>query len=421
MVAMRNIIATLCLTFAVLLFLFLVLPIFFNAPASASDCSKKAQKQAESRGNYYTPEGARAFGLKVQEFVKANDLAGIFSLVDGELQHGPRKKFIADKSFDEIFDKSWRISVLTHEPDCSPVGWRGFMLGNGKVWYNKSKKGWNIFSINGATVESATIKSVGWTVDEKTMHPLCFIRPWMSGDNFEEFAEFYEIDDLQEMFRAPGQFMGEKISNYEPIKPSWCSDDGECETISLVGELNQCTPETFEFEDRDGSVWIKVSTDDGDIEYEYKVLKEFDAKKCSKLAPGIGVDCQESYLVSIGDYSGGSMGWDTSYGIYGLFDLPNLGPSIVPLIFFQSKNDALNYLDQINVKETYKDDKEDGSEESYYDNGQLREKGTYKDGKKEGFWESYYDNGQLHYEGTYKDGKKEGSWEFYDKNGQLKE
>ena len=43
------------------------------------------------------------------------------------------------------------------------------------------------------------------------------------------------------------------------------------------------------------------------------------------------------------DYCG-SMGWDMSYGIYGLFDLEKLGPSIVPLIFFENKNKALNYL-----------------------------------------------------------------------------
>ena len=42
-----------------------------------------------------------------------------------------------------------------------------------------------------------------------------------------------------------------------------------------------------------------------------------------------------SILVKAGDYSGGSMGWDMSYGIYGLFDLDKLGPSIIPLIFLK--------------------------------------------------------------------------------------
>ena len=78
-----------------------------------------------------------------------------------------------------------------------------------------------------------------------------------------------------------------------------------------------------------------------------KSIHQFTLKKqqCSKLAPNIGAKCRKAYLISVGDYSGGSMGWDISYGIYGLFDLPNFGPSIVPLKFFQNKNEALNFLD----------------------------------------------------------------------------
>ena len=40
------------------------------------------------------------------------------------------------------------------------------------------------------------------------------------------------------------------------------------------------------------------------------------------------------------------MGWDMSYGIYGLFDVPEFGTSIVPLVFFENKNSALNFLEQ---------------------------------------------------------------------------
>jgi len=40
------------------------------------------------------------------------------------------------------------------------------------------------------------------------------------------------------------------------------------------------------------------------------------------------------------------VGFDTSFGIYGFFDLPNFGPSIVPLKFFPNKNEGLNFLDE---------------------------------------------------------------------------
>ena len=326
--------------------LLLSLPLFCISPTLANQCSKGDQEYAETWDHYYTPEGAYAFGLKVQQLVKNKDLQGIFSLVEGELQSGPRKKFVNSKLFKEIFDDEWVELVLSSEPPCSPVGWRGFMLGNGMIWYNKSKTGWEIFSINGATNESVEKPLVGWSIDKKIVHPFCFNRPWMSGDNFEEFAEFFSINDLEQFKETPGRFMGNSISDFAPIKPSWCSNDGECKNIALAAELNQCNLGNFDFEDRDGSVWIKDSSKGYDVEYEYRILNELNPDKCSKLAPDIGVECKESYLVSVGDYSGGSMGWDISYGIYGFFDLPNLGPSIVPLMFFPNKNEALNFLEK---------------------------------------------------------------------------
>ena len=53
----------------------------------------------------------------------------------------------------------------------------------------------------------------------------------------------------------------------------------------------------------------------------------------------------------------------------------------------------------------YKDGKEHGSTEWYYENGQLSVKLTYKDGTQHGPYESYHENGQLKRKATYKDGK----------------
>lgn len=126
----------------------------WTAPALANECSKEDRDYADFWDNYYVPEEARAFGMKIQRLVLNKDLPGMFSLVEGELQNGPRKSFVANKSFQEVFDDSWVDSVLSDEAPCSPVGWRGFMLGNGMIWYNKSKSGWEIFSINGAAQEA---------------------------------------------------------------------------------------------------------------------------------------------------------------------------------------------------------------------------------------------------------------------------
>ena len=94
-------------------FLFLFLTLLLNTPASASECSAKDNEYAASWDNYYSPEGARAFGLKIQKLVKEKDLKGIFFLVNGELQSGPRKRSLVHKSFDEVFDAAWIDLVVS--------------------------------------------------------------------------------------------------------------------------------------------------------------------------------------------------------------------------------------------------------------------------------------------------------------------
>ena len=320
--------------------------IFLISPVMANECSKKDQDSAGFWQNYYAPEAAYAFGVKIQNLVSNEDLSGIFSLVQGELQNGPRKEFVTNKTFKDVFDEEWIEQVLEDDAPCSPVGWRGFMLGNGLIWYNKTDSGWTIFSINGAAQETADNPLLGWPLNETIVHPSCFNRPWMSGDNFEEFTKAFRIKELGQFFKDPGLFMGGSISNFAPIRPSWCSNDGKCEKISLAAQLKKCSPENFEFEDRDGEVWIKDLSDGYDVEYSYKILGPVSQKRCSDLAPNIGVNCIKSYLISVGDYSGGSMGWNMSFGVYGFFDLPNFGPSIVPLKFFQNKNEGLNFLSE---------------------------------------------------------------------------
>ena len=70
------------------------------------------------------------------------------------------------------------------------------MLGNGMIWFNKSQNGCNILLINGVAEERVDQSSVGWSIGQQVVHPLCFNRPWMSGDNFEEFSELFGIDDV---------------------------------------------------------------------------------------------------------------------------------------------------------------------------------------------------------------------------------
>ena len=74
---------------------------------------------------------------------------------------------------------------------------------------------------------------------------------------------------------------------------------------------------------------------------------------------------------------------------------------------------------KLNYRGSFKDDKQNGIWEQYWDNGQLSSKGSFKDDKQDGIWERYHENGQSHSKGLFKDGKKDGIWEYYYKNGQL--
>ena len=95
-------------------------------------------------------------------------------------------------------------------------------------------------------------------------------------------------------------------------------------------------------------IYPKSSTNHRPVRFDCSGVGSYqnEVRGCSDLAPNIGVSCNKGYLIGVGDYSGGSMGWDMSYGVYGFFDLPNFGPSIVPLKFFQNKNEGLNFLDE---------------------------------------------------------------------------
>ena len=160
----------------------------------------------------------------------------------------------------------------------------------------------------------------------------------MSGDNFEEFADQFKISNYERFSKKPGEFFGKEIDNFNPIKAMWD------EYIKIINPIDDCSFKDSKINDDEKFITIKGEGEFGTIEYGYSIIENINKNKCLELSPNLGYKCLSSYLVKAGDYSGGSMGWDMSYGIYGLFDLDKLGPSIIPLIFFENKNEALNYL-----------------------------------------------------------------------------
>ena len=328
-----------------LIFLF----IFFSFHSfAASECNKDDQDYADFWKNYYVPEDAYNFGIKIQKLVAKEDLKGIFSLVEGELESGPKKDFIKNKSFSDLFDEKWKAQVLKDKPSCRPRGWRGFMLGD--IWFNKSDSGWRIFMIHGAKkikINNETIK--GWSYDGKILHPQCFQKYWDSADNYQEYYEqftgikkdYFSTKEYEDFTLNLGKYWGKEITTFEPINTGW---GGENELLELAVSMKSClNKKTKVFEVLDDRITSQSAEPKDRNEYFYKEIKEIPLETCQSLAPNIKGKCIQSYLLKIGDWSGGSMGHTSEWSIFGLFKLSNDDEYIFPLKRFNSQEDALNY------------------------------------------------------------------------------
>ena len=320
-------------------------------------CTGEDREYANSWSNYYDPEDAFDFGETIKNLVKEENLDGLFELVDGELDSGPRKEFIRGKQFSEIFSKEWVDSLLNSVSPCAPMGWRGFMLDSGSVWYNrdKEKDKWHIFGILGAKKEDLINKNipVGLEFEGRVIPPHCLSTLWMSGDNYEDFADKFKVKNYEHFSKNPGLYFDNEISDYEPIMASWGSE------IYLATSLNKCFKGELRFGGIENIGTPEIQIDNKEVKtkicetenlctkFSYSILAELSPDKCQSLSTHVNGNCSEAYLVSIGDYSGGTMGWDMSYNIYGLFSLNDGRNFVLPLKNFHNKNDAINYIKSV--------------------------------------------------------------------------
>ena len=161
----------------------------------------------------------------------------------------------------------------------------------------------------------------------RLLHPNCFTIRWMSSDNFEEYEERFKIEDIERFRKFPGEFFGREITEFASLQPSW----SDKERISLIQSVNSCAPLTASHTAEKGQIYTKQQTEYGQFEQTYELLEQVNVDDCDRLAPSIGTQCIAAYRIKVGEYSGGSMGWDIRTGTYGLFDLPSIGLAMVPL------------------------------------------------------------------------------------------
>ena len=280
----------------------------------------------------YNPEEVYAFGLKIQDAVRERDLAAFFSLVDGELSHGPRRKYAEGKTFSEIFPDSWRTEILNTEPP--RCGGRGH-LGNGSLFFQAwHGSPFSILQVSDWVPEEFPPVPTGWTINGHLLSSECLVTMWLSSDNYELFQDEFSTGD--DLFSSPGEYFGDPIYPFDPIyKDSpWPSEN------RLWAHVNECIPAPGTV--RTGSSRI--------VSYSpllnYRILAEVSTTLCQHLAPNLPGECLESYLVDITECTGGSMGCLDHNNIYGMFEMDDGERIIFPLKNFDSENLARNFLDE---------------------------------------------------------------------------
>lgn len=351
---------------SVMLLLFVVLTltqkIAIASEALASDnlkiCNTDEARKSAKLWDYNLLE-AYEFGILIQHYVEQEDLQSLFDLVQGELSYGPRKKHIRGKLFSELFSEKWRDSVLSEKPECSPVGWRGFMLGNGKIWYNQDyeTRKWQIFSINGdQNIEAAkSLLDGSWKFKGDLLTGDCFTTIWLSGDNYEHYYEKFGANKgitWKDFSENIGRYIGGPVP-IAPIESPWANITSE-EKISLAKKLTECRHDKALYKIAMDDGWVKKNKCFKDastrcLVNKYRLIKHIKLDHCRRLAPYFPDNCTDIGLVQKSEETGGSLGNKVNEAIYGLINDPNTNEYyLIPLVNFMSLNDALNYVDQLN-------------------------------------------------------------------------
>ena len=335
--------------------------------SEVSNASGHCPDDPEEIGRYgYNPdpEGAYIFGLAIKQLVEDRDLAGLFNLVEGELRVGPRKRFIENRTCGQVFTEDWRSEVLASEVSCFPVGWRGFTLANGAVWYrfdeSSSPATWEIFRIGGAIEEeySTAVSDPAWRIEGRVIPPECLVSGTLEyWDKFEAYADIFGIADLKDFRMHTGHYFGREIDRVDPINSPWGG-----EAISLAALLDDClltdkassdSSQTTVNLDTEDYVLRKFCEKGGCIHRYYRLLTSISPTECRSLAPHLRGSCESAYLVERKEDFGGTIVWSgvyTGYNIYGLFSLEDGRKAIVPLVYFNIENDARNFLDEFDFK-----------------------------------------------------------------------
>jgi len=161
----------------------------------------------------------------------------------------------------------------------------------------------------------------------------CFKVETLSGNWLSDYSDYFSIYDYENFRLNPGLYFGKEIKDYTEKEVLTGYNP---EPYSLIQPIDTCIN--------------KKTKKNKSVEEAFYILGEVNTDVCVYHAPHIQSKCLSSYIVQSCSFSktGSMTGINPcTIGVFGLFDLKEVGLSIVPLKyfeFFENENDAFNYV-----------------------------------------------------------------------------
>lgn len=123
----------------------MLLSLLYITSAYAKICSPEdkayvIEMNSDDYGTKVSTQEAYDFGLSIINAVKEKNLDKLMSLVTHKKSFTTLNKDLdienyKEKKFEDIFSKEWIKLIVESTPDCRSMGYKGWMLGSGMIWY----------------------------------------------------------------------------------------------------------------------------------------------------------------------------------------------------------------------------------------------------------------------------------------------
>jgi uncharacterized protein len=286
--------------------------------------------------------------------------------IDEEMSNGPRIKDLQNNQLNQLFDDDWFKEISIDLCDYYSL-YNASAIGLGNIYIDLYNDGnFKIIAMNGYK-DLNPLPSLDpiWEYKNIKLKPQCFTTLWMSGDNYEEYYDFYfnkkesskhfENPEFLDFINNPGKYFGHKIKNLDPIDSPWEKNEKIAISVPVDicasnkihsgGYIKEKSSDKFEYL-IDQNYYQVSYHDDYNSSEAYRKIKKLNKEQCERLSNKELGECKESYVINTTEYSGGSMGSIGRFYVYGIFNI-NDKDYIVPLKLIGNYNDTKNFIEKL--------------------------------------------------------------------------